>query len=109
MAGGVTHTHTHTQNIGTYTYSVFVHAPIHTYLSTYLLPSHTHTDISKSMTIPETGTIVTTFADTAESVATNGTKVILHGRDLWAEFHKCTTEMIITKEGRYGHHCVIYL
>ncbi|XP_064383219.1 T-box transcription factor TBX5-like [Halichondria panicea] len=53
-----------------------------------------------SVTIPETGTVLTNYTNTAESVATNGTKVILHGRDLWLKFHKCTTEMLITKAGR---------
>nr|CAD66613.1 T-box protein [Suberites domuncula] len=57
-------------------------------------------DIGKSVKIPDTDTVVTTYTNTAESVASNGTKVILHGRDLWGEFHKCTTEMIITKAGR---------
>lgn len=51
--------------------------------------------------IPETGTTITYSTTTAESVAPNGTKVTLHGLDLWAEFHKSTTEMIITKAGRY--------
>lgn len=50
--------------------------------------------------IPETGTTVTYSTTTAESVAPNGTKVTLHGLDLWSEFHKSTTEMIITKAGR---------
>lgn len=50
----------------------------------------------------ETGTTVTYNATTAESVAPNGTKVTLHGLDLWSEFHKVVTEMIITKAGRYG-------
>ena len=40
------------------------------------------------------------YARIAESVAPNGIKVVLHGRDLWAKFHKATTEMIITKAGR---------
>ncbi len=69
---------------------------------------HTHkqADVGKSVTIPETGTVLTNYTNTAESVATNGTKVILHGRDLWSEFHKCTTEMIITKAGRYVRPCM---
>ncbi len=50
--------------------------------------------------LPETGTTITYSATTAESVAQNGTRVTLHGKDLWAEFHKSTTEMIITKAGR---------
>ena len=50
--------------------------------------------------VEETGCQVTYFVNTAESVAPNSTKVTLHGRDLWVEFHKCTTEMIITKAGR---------
>ena len=39
---------------------------------------------------------------TAEMVSENTSKftVILHNRDLWAKFHKSTTEMIITKAGR---------
>ena len=51
--------------------------------------------------MPETGTTITYSTATAESVAPNGTKVTLHGLDLWSEFHKSTTEMIITKAGRY--------
>ena len=43
---------------------------------------------------------ITLYSNTAESVAPNGIKVTLHGRDLWAKFHKSTTEMIITKAGR---------
>ena len=55
-------------------------------------------------TIPETGTIVTVYTTTAESVSpSNGIKVTLHERDLWAKFHAETTEMIITKAGRYVH------
>lgn len=50
--------------------------------------------------MPETGTTITYSTATAESVAPNGTKVTLHGLDLWSEFHKSTTEMIITKAGR---------
>jgi hypothetical protein len=50
--------------------------------------------------ITETGTTITYSTTTAESVAPNGTKVTLHGLDLWGEFHKSTTEMIITKAGR---------
>ena len=51
-------------------------------------------------TVPETGCLVSIYKGTAESVARNGVKVILHNRDLWAKFHKSTTEMIITKAGR---------
>ena len=58
------------------------------------------TEIGSSDIVKETGCTVTYFVNTAESVASNGTKVTLHSRDLWAEFHKCTTEMIITKAGR---------
>lgn len=50
--------------------------------------------------LPETGTTITYSTTTAESVAPNGTKVTLHGLDQWSEFHKSTTEMIITKAGR---------
>ena len=50
--------------------------------------------------LPETGCVVKTFKTTSESVASNGVKVILHSSDLWAKFHKFTTEMIITKAGR---------
>ena len=50
--------------------------------------------------LPEIGTTVTYSSTTAESIAANGTKVTLHGLDLWSEFHKATTEMIITKAGR---------
>jgi hypothetical protein len=57
-------------------------------------------ELGSSEMVKETGCTVTFYMNTAESVATNGTKVTLHGRDLWAEFHKCTTEMIITKAGR---------
>lgn len=57
-------------------------------------------DPNASVTIAETGTIVTPYSNTAESVAPNGAKVILHSRDLWAKFHESTTEMIITKAGR---------
>lgn len=40
------------------------------------------------------------YSNTSESLAPNGIKVTLHGRDLWSKFHKSTTEMIITKAGR---------
>ena len=60
----------------------------------------TYTEIGSSEIVKETGCTVTFYGSTAESVASNGTKVTLHGRDLWTEFHKCTTEMIITKAGR---------
>ena len=50
--------------------------------------------------VPESGCLVTTYKNTSESVARNGVKVILHNRDLWAKFHKSTTEMVITKPGR---------
>ena len=50
--------------------------------------------------VPERGCLVTTYKNTSESVARNGVKVILHNRDLWAKFHKSTTEMVITKPGR---------
>ena len=50
--------------------------------------------------INETDTTVINYVRIAESVAPNGIKVVLHGRDLWAKFHKATTEMIITKAGR---------
>ena len=50
--------------------------------------------------VPESGCLVTTYKNTSESVARNGVKVILHNRDLWAKFHKSTTEMVITKAGR---------
>jgi len=53
-----------------------------------------------SFTIPETGTVVTNYSTTAESVAPNGITVTLLSRDLWAKFHQETTEMIITKAGR---------
>ena len=57
-------------------------------------------ELGSSEIVKETGCTVTFYMNTAESVALNGTKVTLHGRDLWAEFHKHTTEMIITKAGR---------
>ena len=38
---------------------------------------------------------------TAESTSPDGITAVLHHRDLWMKFHKCTTEMIITKAGRY--------
>ena len=37
---------------------------------------------------------------TAESTSPDGITAVLHHRDLWMKFHKCTTEMIITKAGR---------
>ena len=43
---------------------------------------------------------ITQYSNTSESLAPNGIKVTLHGRDLWSKFHKSTTEMIITKAGR---------
>lgn len=46
------------------------------------------------------GNKITLYSNTAESLGPNGIKVTLHGRDLWAKFHKSTTEMIITKAGR---------
>ena len=51
-------------------------------------------------TLPDTGCVVTSYATVSKSVAPNGVKVTLHMRDLWAKFHKSTTEMIITKAGR---------
>ncbi len=48
----------------------------------------------------EIGCLVTEYENTSESVAGNGVKVILHNRDLWAKFHKSTTEMLINKPGR---------
>ena len=59
-----------------------------------------------SFTIPETGNVVTSYATTGESVSTSGITVTLHNRDLWAKFHRETTEMIITKAGRYA--CMYY-
>ena len=60
-----------------------------------------YTEIGSSEIASETGCTVNYYAvNTAESVSSNGTKVTLHGRDLWMDFHKCTTEMIITKAGR---------
>ncbi|XP_019853989.1 PREDICTED: T-box transcription factor TBX5-A-like [Amphimedon queenslandica] len=46
------------------------------------------------------GNRITVYSNTAESLSPSGIKVTLHGRDLWAKFHKSTTEMIITKAGR---------
>ena len=57
-------------------------------------------ELGSSEIVKETGCTVTFYMNTAESVAPNGTKVTLHGRDLWAEIHKCPTEMIITRAGR---------
>ena len=57
-------------------------------------------ELGSSEIMNENGCTVTFYMNTAESVAPNGTKVTLHGRDLWAEFHKHTTEMIITNAGR---------
>ena len=48
----------------------------------------------------ETACLVTVYENTSESVDGNGVKVILHNRDLWAKFHKSTTEMLINKPGR---------
>ena len=55
-----------------------------------------------SFTIPETGNVVTSYATTSESVSPSGITVTLHNADLWAKFHRETTEMIITKAGRYA-------
>lgn len=55
-----------------------------------------------SFTIPETGTVVTNYTTTSESASSSGITVTLHNRDLWAKFHRETTEMIITKAGRYA-------
>ena len=57
-------------------------------------------DPNASVTIAETGTIVTPYSNTAESVAPNGTKVILQSRALWAKFNKTSTEMRMTIDGR---------
>ena len=57
-------------------------------------------ELGSSEMVKETGCTVTFHMNKAESVAPNGTKVTLHGRDLWVDFHKCTIEMIITKAGR---------
>ena len=63
-----------------------------------------------SFTIPETGNVVTNYATTSESVSPSGITVTLHNRDLWAKFHRETTEMIITKAGRYaGMHSGVVL
>ena len=51
-------------------------------------------------TVPGTGCVVTSYATISELVAPNGVKVTLYSRDLWAKFHKSTTEMIITNVGR---------
>jgi hypothetical protein len=51
-------------------------------------------------TFQHAGNKITLYSNTAESLAPSGIKVTLHGRDLWAKFHKATTEMIITKAGR---------
>ena len=55
-----------------------------------------------SFTIPETGNVVTTYATTSKSVSPSGITVTLHNRDLLAKFHQETTEMIITRAGRYA-------
>ena len=56
-------------------------------------------DTVSGRTQPDTGRVVTSYATISESVAPNGVKVTLYSRDLWAKFHKSTTEMIITKAG----------
>lgn len=68
----------------------------------YLMLYHAVPAPGTVLKLPETGTTVTYSTTTAESVAPNGTKVTLHGLDLWSEFHKSTCEMIITKAGRYS-------
>lgn len=57
-------------------------------------------DSSTVKTYMHAGNTITNYANTAESLAPNGIKVTLHNHDLWAKFHRCTTEMIITKAGR---------
>ena len=37
----------------------------------------------------------------AEQDVHDDPKVDLEGKDLWDQFHKCGTEMVITKSGRY--------
>ena len=69
-------------------------------LSLPLSLSLSSAEVVSVKTLPETGCQVTTYKNTGESVARNRVKVILHNRDLWAKFHKSTTEMIITKAGR---------
>ena len=62
--------------------------------------SHQDGEVVSVKTVPETGCMVTIYKSVGESVARNGVKVMLHDRDVWAKFHKSTTEMIITKAGR---------
>ena len=64
------------------------------------LPKSFPADSSTVKTYMHAGNTITNYANTAESLAPNGIKVTLHNRDLWAKFHRCTTEMIITKAGR---------
>ena len=55
---------------------------------------------SKEHLSSNVATSTNTTEKTAESTSPSGATVILHHRDLWAKFHKATTEMIITKAGR---------
>jgi hypothetical protein len=57
-------------------------------------------DVSKLSPSTKEATSTNTTEKTAESTSPSGATVILHHRDLWAKFHKATTEMIITKAGR---------
>ena len=61
-----------------------------------------HSTEGTSFTIPEIGTLVINYATTSESVSPSGITVTLHNRNVWAKFHQETTEMIITKAGRYA-------
>ena len=50
--------------------------------------------------LEETKTVVMSFAKSAQSIGDDGTKVTLYQRDIWATFHRETTEMLVTKAGR---------
>ena len=53
----------------------------------------------RSFNLPETGNVT---SNTAKGDSSSGTSVTLHHRDLWMKFHDETTEMILTKAGRYA-------
>lgn len=52
---------------------------------------------------------IPTHTDEEESIAANGTKVVLKDRKLWKEVHYSTTDMVATTAERYDHFFMICL
>ena len=62
-----------------------------------------------TVTVEGTNTVVKSFSKSAQSIGADGTKVTLYQRDIWARFHKETTEMLVTKAGRLARSAAIFL